>query len=169
MIKGASISPCGQFRWWLKRVWDAQKPQVLYVMLNPSTADSELDDATIRKCIGFASRLGFGGFQVANLCPYRARNPKDMFRWITQHPIILEKEYQAMNILLRMARDLDMPAILAWGSKARNPLLSSRKEAMLQRLKHLQMRTYTLRRLPDGTPAHPLMLPYTCKLELFER
>ena len=59
IIKTAAISDCGTYRYSLTREW-AEGPRLLFVMLNPSTADAEADDPTIRKCIGYAQREGFG-------------------------------------------------------------------------------------------------------------
>jgi hypothetical protein len=52
------LSDCGTYRYELWRRW-AEGPHVLFVMLNPSTADAVTDDATIRKCIGYAKRWGY--------------------------------------------------------------------------------------------------------------
>ena len=49
-----------------------------FIMLNPSTADDEFDDATIRRCVGFAKRWGFHGLVVTNLFAYRATKPSDL-------------------------------------------------------------------------------------------
>lgn len=76
MDKGAIISECGKYRYQLWRIWDANKPKVLFIMHNPSTADAYEDDPTIRRCIGFAKSWGYGGIYIGNLSPYRATNPK---------------------------------------------------------------------------------------------
>ncbi len=54
-VKSATISDCGTYRYHLAREWSTGKP-ILFVMLNPSTADAGEDDPTIRKCLGFATR-----------------------------------------------------------------------------------------------------------------
>lgn len=65
-------------RYLLKRTWDESLPVVCFVMLNPSEADHELDDPTIRRCVRFAWRWGYGGIVVANLCSYRTPHPRDL-------------------------------------------------------------------------------------------
>lgn len=72
----ATLSECGLYRYDLTRRWDRDKPMVLFVMLNPSTADHRENDATIRRCIGFAKLWGFGGLVVVNLFAFRATDPK---------------------------------------------------------------------------------------------
>ena len=66
METSAVLSPCRQYRYALWRKW-ADGPQVLFVMLNPSTADESVDDPTIRRCISFAKAWGFGSLSVGNL------------------------------------------------------------------------------------------------------
>jgi hypothetical protein len=80
MTKGAEISECGRYRWKLWRIWDDSKAKVLFIMHNPSTADAEQDDPTIRRCIGFAKTWGYGGIYVGNLFPFRATDPKELLK-----------------------------------------------------------------------------------------
>ena len=63
MRSDALLSPCGCYRYALWRRWEPG-PQVLFIMLNPSTADELTDDPTIRRCIGFARSWGFGSLAV---------------------------------------------------------------------------------------------------------
>ena len=75
MIRRAAFSRCGTYRYALWRRWDESRPHVLFVALNPSTADDRKDDPTIRRCIGFARDWGYGGLAVANLFAFRATLP----------------------------------------------------------------------------------------------
>lgn len=69
----------GDYRYVLTRKWDATRDPVVFVMLNPSTADATVDDRTIGRCVWFAKREGFGGIVVVNLYAFRATNPRVMF------------------------------------------------------------------------------------------
>lgn len=66
------------YRYELRRTWDASLPTVAFVGLNPSTADETADDPTIRRCIGFAKRWGYGGLVMLNLFAFRATDPRVM-------------------------------------------------------------------------------------------
>ena len=78
MRREAEISPCGLHRYRLTREWAPTLPTIAFVMLNPSTADGEIDDPTIRRCIGFARDLGYGRLHVVNLFTYRATDPREL-------------------------------------------------------------------------------------------
>ena len=77
IVKAAVISHCKRYRYRLARHWGAGSA-LPFVMLNPSTADADNDDPTIRRCIAFAKREGAGGIVVANLFAFRATSPADM-------------------------------------------------------------------------------------------
>lgn len=68
----------GDYRYRLTRVWDPTLPTITFVLLNPSTADAEHLDPTLRRCVGFARRDGFGGMVILNLSAFRSPSPKVM-------------------------------------------------------------------------------------------
>ena len=72
---GAVFDPTGAYRYTLTRSWPDGRGRVAFVLLNPSTADSERNDPTIRRCIGFARHWGFGALEVVNLFAYRTPHP----------------------------------------------------------------------------------------------
>lgn len=72
---GATFDASGRFRYLLWRTWDECLPRACFIMLNPSTANAERDDPTIRRCIGFGRSHGFGGIDVVNLFALRATEP----------------------------------------------------------------------------------------------
>lgn len=160
MDKTAIISGCGKFRYRLGRRW-ASGPAMLFIMLNPSTADANVDDPTIRKCIGFAERNGADAIEVVNLFAFRATDPKAL-AWAgwqvgpenAEHVVRATKE----------VHEDEGKIVLAWGANARG---RDEAQAMVCDLAYRGIPTYTLRRLLDGTPAHPLMLPYSCSLERY--
>jgi len=79
--RNAELSPCGRYRYQLVRTF-AQPMRLrtcTFVMLNPSIADGEVDDPTIRRCMGFARAWGFHRLVVANLFAWRATSPRDLY------------------------------------------------------------------------------------------
>ncbi|MFI5809013.1 DUF1643 domain-containing protein [Streptomyces sp. NPDC051561] len=73
----AEFSDCGRYRYRLTREWSDAVPAT-FIMLNPSTADADQDDATTRKCTRFAQRWGCGALVVVNLYAWRATHPRDL-------------------------------------------------------------------------------------------
>jgi hypothetical protein len=76
--RSAVFSPCGNYRYSLTRAWDDTKPRVCFLMQNPSVADDREDDPTVKKCIGFARRWGFGSIVVVNIRAFVATDPTDV-------------------------------------------------------------------------------------------
>ena len=56
MKKSAIISDCNKYRYELHREWDKDKKKVLFIMLNPSTADADNNDLTTIRCVNFAKK-----------------------------------------------------------------------------------------------------------------
>lgn len=81
MMGGASIDETGKYRYSLYRDWGLfgeSNCQVAWIMLNPSTADAEQDDPTIRRCMRFSTLWGYDSLVVVNLYALRATNPKNL-------------------------------------------------------------------------------------------
>jgi hypothetical protein len=157
MIRHATISECGLFRYVLSRTWDPEgKHTVLFVLVNPSTADAEVDDHTVRKGVGFATRWGYGSMVFANLNAFRARHPKDMKA--AADPVGPEND----RFLLAEAERADK-IVLAWGTHGSH---RGRDEKVIQLLTagHAS-KLYCLGRNKSGSPKHPLTLAYDTPLE----
>ncbi|WP_454056895.1 DUF1643 domain-containing protein [Cupriavidus sp. Marseille-Q8015] len=156
--KSAVVSDCGAYRYHLARIWSDDKP-MLFVMLNPSTADDREDDATIRKCVGFASRNGCGSIQVVNLFAYRTTYPPELKR--AGYPVgpdnLATIERTAKAVAARGGL-----IVCAWGSNARG---LGMVVTVTQLLRGLGVKLHALDFLADGTPGHPLMLGYACQLQ----
>lgn len=145
---GAEVSDCGRFRYALTRRWD-YGPTALFIMLNPSTADANEDDPTIRRCIGFAKREGCGGLRVENLFAFRATDPDKMFRHA--HTAVGESD---RYILLALA-DLNGPLICAWGADKR---AKTRADHVIDYIIEWGAKPLCLGRSKSGAPRHPLYL-----------
>lgn len=162
--KGAEISECGKYRYRLWRVWDRSKPFVMFLMLNPSTADANVDDPTIRRCIGFAKSWGYGGIVVCNLFAYRATNPKELLN--VCDPVGPENQQHLDECIQESEK-----VIFAWGNSLIVKKLFN-KLGYLSMVKFKTSKSHFLVRSKDNTPMHPLYLkadlkpiPYITKLE----
>lgn len=144
----AVLDETGLYRYSLTRIWDETKWRVCFCMLNPSTADSSKDDPTIRKCIGFAQRWGFGSLEVVNLYAYRATDPKDL--WKATLPVGAENDRY-----IREAVQRSNCVVAAWGVNAKC------QHRVQQVLRLLGGRgALCLGITKAGAPRHPLYLSY---------
>ena len=153
MNRDAILSECGTYRYLLQRSWDVRRQGVCFVMLNPSTADATLDDPTIRRCLGFASDLGFGQLEVVNLFALRATDP----RMLRQHPDPIGSENDAL--IVKSAHVCQM-TICAWGNHGK---YQARDKIVLRLLRDNGVSPYALKLTKGGYPAHPLYLPANIK------
>ena len=150
-LKGAYLSPCGTYRYVLWRDWDTNKPPLTFIMLNPSTADAMVDDPTIRRCIGFAERFGYGGITVVNLFAFRATNPVELRS--TPDPVGPENDRWIRNAVFG-AVEQKVPVVCAWGTQG-----GAQADAMKTKLIMAGANAVALGITKDGHPRHPLYLP----------
>jgi len=152
----AVFSPCRTWRYALERRWGAG-PFVLFVGLNPSTADETVDDPTIRRCIRFARDWGYAGLLMGNLFAFRATDPKAMAH--ANDPVGPDNDVWLTTLSLRAGL-----TIAAWGA---HPLTAGRARDAMDILGDVQ----ALGLSKDGYPRHPLYMradsrprPYTAAL-----
>lgn len=152
--KDAILSRCGQYRYLLRRTWRDDLPSVLFVGLNPSTADAVSDDPTVRRCVAFARCWGFGSLAIANLFAYRSTDPSVLQR--VEDPIGPRNDWW----LKRLTEKAKL-TIAAWGIHG---ALLERAEAVLPNLRNV----HHLGRTKEGHPRHPLYLPRWVSPNRFE-
>lgn len=163
IARSAKLSECGRYRYALTRTWDAAAGEVLFVMLNPSTADGLRDDPTIRKCIGFARRWGMGGIRVANLFAYRTSRPREL-RLAQKRgvDIVGPQNLEHVLALTHAART----CLMAWGANAQT--WTPYAQQLINRVRNAALMSGPLLCLgscKSGHPLHPLTLPYSTPLQ----
>jgi hypothetical protein len=147
-----------QYRRRLWRYWSPdRRPLLAWIMLNPSTADGELDDPTIRVCCGRARRLGYGGIEVANLFQYRATHPHEL---LTADDPIGPDADRAIEDVARRAEAI----VAAWGGFASSSAESRSREVAELVADRLKRPLLCLGTTAAGAPLHPLRIPYSTEL-----
>ena len=152
----ALLSECGQYRYWLSRKAQSVKPErptAMFVMLNPSTADAETNDPTIRRCQGFANSWRCNGLIVANLYALRSTDPKNL--WSATDPIGPENDYWLKNLATE-----HFDVVCAWCAKAR----TDRVDRFLELMEGVVVRLWCLGTTKAGAPRHPLYIKADQKL-----
>jgi hypothetical protein len=172
MTRDAVLSPCGTYRYRLTRLWDETLPMLGWIMLNPSTADASVDDPTIRKCIGFAKRGGFGSIVVTNLFAFRATDPKELKRRAPRKRAAKGERARDMSEIVGPNNDAHILAavhealrtVCAWGShgafggRDRDVLLMLKREGVFDGWDRGWITRLDVTQ--DGDPRHPLYLKY---------
>lgn len=139
----AVLSPCRLSRYELWRQW-GDSPTCVFIGLNPSTADEMNDDPTIRRCIGYAKRWGYGSLCMLNLFAFRATQPKDMMA--AKDPLGPD------NVDTLLARTAEAGIVIAaWGKDGAFQGWGRQVVKMIPKLHCLKLNQ-------DGSPAHPLYL-----------
>ena len=131
----------GEYRYSLTRVWDTDLPVITFVLLNPSTADAKQLDPTLRRCVGFAKREGFGGMIILNLYAFRTKDPK--VTMAANDPVGPDND--------RILACATGTVVAGWGTNA-DPSRAAQVIALLPRLHALGV-------TKDGHPRHPLYVP----------
>lgn len=158
----ALISRCGKYRYELWREWSVAQTRferpgkaklrkqryVAFVGLNPSTADANKDDATIRRCVGYAKAWGYDGLVMLNLCAYRATDPKELQR--VDDPVGPDNDRRIRDCVKRVSL-----VVACWGG---NHFVRVRAITVLKMLRK-RGDVHCILKTKWDAPAHPLRLP----------
>jgi hypothetical protein len=144
MEKGADISADHLYRYSLWRIWQPAEPLVMFIGLNPSTADATTDDHTIRRCLRFSADWNCGGLVMTNLFAFRATDPKAMLT--AAEPIGTEND----TVLAHWVQKA-LFIVAVWGTKGGH---QGRNKAIEERFPNLHCFGVT----KDGFPRHPARL-----------
>ena len=149
----AHVSSDGLYRYWLSRRLSAGERVILFVGLNPSTADALQDDHTIRRCAGFARRWGFDWLHMGNLHAWRSTDPKGL-----PSDALVAVGSENHDHLKRLAESAEV-IVAAWGRHKLNPSASSLARWVLR-----QPHTRCLGINADGSPKHPRSIRASAEL-----
>lgn len=143
----ASFSSDRRHRFALWRIW-SREPKVMFIGLNPSTANETANDPTIRRCIQFARDWGYGGIYMCNL-----------FGLVSTDPTALVKNYDSVglgnDLVLQTIRDRCRLAVAAWGDF--NKILALKRHRAEKVTEMLQpLKCFGINK--NGSPKHPLYL-----------
>lgn len=150
---GAVFSTFRDYRYMLYRTWNSSLPSVAFIGLNPSTAGAFEDDATIRRCVTFATRWGFGRLFMVNLYGYIATQPKDMKKHadpIGDHNFEYIKKFTSAEHVGQ--------AICCWGGNVDDMLKSVWHHSVVEAWRMIGAPKFCLGTTNSGQPKHPLRL-----------
>jgi hypothetical protein len=134
----------GVYRYSLWRQVGDSRSRVLFIMLNPSTADEAKDDPTIRRCAAFARGWGYGRLEVCNLFAYRATDPRKL-------RCIVDPVGPLNDAMIARAAKRADTVVVAWGVEGAR----ARRADIVMRMLYSSI-VCCLGTTRDGFPRHPL-------------
>lgn len=161
MKKTAILSDCGKYRYRLERDVQMSGPVYAYFGVNPSTADATVNDATVRKWIGFTKVFGGSRFIVGNVFAYRATDVKELGKLADTEAAFGDEIGDHINQIIEDA-DILVPC---WGNTSKVPLqLRFAFDVLMDLLIDSGKPVMHFGVTNSGDPKHPLMLGYSTKL-----
>ena len=158
-VRGEAVfDRAGMYRYLLVRRWADGAPPVTFIMCNPSTADEDTDDPTIRRCIGFARREGAPALAVVNLFALRSTHPRQLPA--AADPVGPHND----SFISEHARPGGL-VIAAWGTWGQH---QGRGAKVAAALAAAGVDLMCLGLTKDGQPRHPLYLPASASLIPFQ-
>jgi len=149
------------YRYTLIRTWNPELPKMMWVMMNPSTADPMVDDPSVAKCQRLARAWGYGGILVGNTFAYRATDKKRLLE--VTDPIGPENN----KYLVEMAKEAAL-VLFAYGQPGHKSLAPRGLEVARMLLAEAGIAPHVLRLSKNGTPCHPLYLPESLRPVVWE-
>lgn len=155
----AILSDDGRYRYQLLRDW-GDGPVVAWIMFNPSIADGKQDDPTIRRVVGFTERWGYEAAHIVNLFALRSTNPKALVE--DDDPVGPQND-------LYLAGAMFAPLVVcAWGSTGDYATRYFRRQRVRELAQKMNRDLHCLGMTKLGDPRHPLYLPYSAELQVWE-
>lgn len=148
MQTGANFSPERRYRYRLWRTWDSTRKHVVFIMLNPSIADANVNDPTVERCERRAMDWGWGGLVVVNLFGLIATYPKDLLR--ADDPVGPDNDLHITAALVGAGI-----VVGAWGAHGS---YRGRSKAVKAILANSNCRWQHLGLTQSGEPRHPLYI-----------
>lgn len=155
----AEFSPCGRYRLWLSRNWsmrrfsDGRGGYALWIGMNPSVAEANVDDPTIRREMAFTKAMMIDIYVKCNVMDYRATDPKALLS-------VQPRSDQNLDCIVGLAKKADR-VIAAWGALPKQ--LRRYADDVVTALNGISL--HCMGKTKDGSPRHPLYLPATARME----
>lgn len=158
-LKLANFSPCRRWRYTLSRIFpldllqrgDRSNQFIQFIGLNPSTADETTDDNTIRLCMGYGARWGFGGMVMTNLFAWRDTDPRKM-------KLVEEPVGQHNDAHLFEVANFAGLILCCWGNHGSHLNRAEKVLSILTSTDALRRKLHHIGMTSEGQPRHPLYL-----------
>ncbi len=166
------FSLCGKYRYRLNRRINLSRKEIIFIGLNPSTANAECNDSTLRRLINFAGSWGYGSLVVINLFARISSRPNILKS--CSNPIGKLNNFELKNKIKDWSEDQFCDLWLGWGVHGS---FMKRDEKILKEINKYSQKKMAnfpkakmplaLGRTKGGQPRHPLYMPNTSDLSTF--
>jgi hypothetical protein len=165
-VSTAILSDCGTYRYSLTRLVRPDDGtdlatcwrRVLFVLANPSTADAQVPDNTVTRCVGFTRSFKvFSSLEIVNPFAFRTKSPDVLMQAMAEGQDVVGPDNDAHIIAAAKRASL---VICGWGGalRTKHPVVKKRVADVLKLLRQHHKQLYCLAKNKDGQPSHPLML-----------
>lgn len=159
---GAEFSKCRKYRFALWRIWDKSKPLIMFIGLNPSTANETEPDNTIKSVTRISTTLGYGGFYMMNCFPFVSTDPDALKDYDKE--VFSQQQFFLNNQKLKEVGAICKDVVFAWGGFEVVKEFKRDKELM-----QIFPDAKALILNKDGSPRHPLYISAKQKLIPFNK
>jgi hypothetical protein len=145
-----------KYRYLLERDW-SKGSSILFILLNPSTADADKLDPTLKRAYNIAKKYGYGKLVVVNIFAVRGSDPsviKD----------IVDPIGELNNYYIKKYSKKADRIIIGWGNHG---IYKNRSLEILKILKIYYDKIYVLGINKSGEPKHPLYTKKNIKLKKY--
>ncbi len=154
MVSSASFSKCREYRWKLTRFINHSKKELIFIGLNPSIANENDDDPTLRRLVDFANLWGYGSLTVLNLFAKISKSPELLKS--CKDPVGSKNDFEINKNIAYWSTTNLCDLWLGWGV---NGKIMTRNNEVLNKIKKKSSRTpYIIGLTKDGHPRHPLYI-----------
>lgn len=150
---GATFDVSHKFRYKLWRIWDSERPKITFIGLNPSTADQDTNDPTMRRLINFCSRNNYGGLYMTNLFSVIATDSKEL-KQLTNPVDYPEIKNTKTIYTIQDCAKLSDKVVFCWGRSKYHPSMINHCLKIIETFPD----AYCFGFNSDGSPKHPLYL-----------
>ena len=149
-LSTATFSKCFKYRYSLTKKFTTGKGQLLFILLNPSTATEKTYDATIKRCEKRSKLLSFEQFRVCNLFAFRSTQPAELQK-------VSDPKGPLNDVFLKESIKLSDKIICSWG---RFGTLNNRDLEVIQIIKKYKTPVFHLGLTKNNQPRHLLYISY---------
>lgn len=160
----ALYSDCSTYRYALTKMWEDNKPSLMFIMLNPSTATERVSDPTATRCLVRSQKLGYGSMTICNLFAYRTTQPEALKKY---HAPVGPENDRVINHFIEWTDDI----VCAWGTWGAHGAHGYHIDVAARLVTLLRAQCKPLHHFgltEGGQPRHPLYIPYSKQLEIWE-